>query len=84
LTLRRRWIHWIAVVSPKKRAPKPKTESKTEPDRRKEVRKEESMRIRVSKPDKDVLERAAARVGLGVSAFVLSAALERARAALGE
>ena len=63
----------------KKRATKPKTD----PPHRKEVRKEESMRIRVSRPDKEVLEAAAARVGLGVSAFVLSAALEKARTALG-
>jgi uncharacterized protein (DUF1778 family) len=61
---------------PKKRVPK------SVAPRRKDVRKEESMRIRVSKADKEVLERAAARVGLGVSAFVLSAALEKARSAL--
>jgi uncharacterized protein (DUF1778 family) len=56
---------------------------KTKPKHRKEVRKDESMRIRVSMSDKGVLEEAAARVGLGVSAFVLSAALEKARGALG-
>jgi len=37
------------------------------------------MRIRVSGPDKELLERAAAVLGLGVSGFVLSAAMERAR-----
>ena len=61
----------------KKRAPK------ADPPRRKDVRKEESLRVRIAKPDKELLERAAARVGLGVSAFVLSAALEKARNALG-
>ena len=54
-----------------------------EPPHRKEVRKEESMRIRLSKPDKELLEKAAVRLGLGVSAFVLSSALEKARTALG-
>ena len=66
----------LAQMLPKRRAPKSQTK------RRKEVRKEESMRIRISQPDKELLERAAARVGLGVSAYVLSAALEKARGAL--
>ena len=66
-----------ASVLPRRR------ERQVRPLRRKDVHKEESMRIRVSKSDKEVLELAAARVGLGVSAFVLSAALEKARSALG-
>lgn len=55
-----------------------------EPVRRKPkmLRKAESMRIRISTADKELLDRAAARVGLGLSGFVLSAALEKARAAL--
>jgi len=56
--------------------------AKPEPKRRKTVRKSESMRIRVSSSDKDVLEQASRRLGLGVSAFVLSAALEKARTTL--
>jgi uncharacterized protein (DUF1778 family) len=48
------------------------------------VRKEESMRIRVATADKEILEKAATRLGLGVSAFVLSAAMERARVTLRE
>lgn len=58
---------------------KSKSLRRTAPVRRKDVRKEESMRIRVSGPDKELLERAAAVLGLGVSGFVLSAAMERAR-----
>jgi uncharacterized protein (DUF1778 family) len=55
---------------------------KPEPKRRKTVRKNESLRIRVSSSDKDVLEQASRRLGLGVSAYVLSAALEKARMTL--
>ena len=53
------------------------------PGPRKQVRKEDWVRIRVSLADKGLLQQAASRVGLGVSAFMLSAALEKARASLG-
>ncbi len=68
-----------------KGASSPDTKPKPDLPRKKDENlvKGESMRIRVSKADKDVLEQAATRVGLGVSAFVLSAAMEKARTALG-
>jgi uncharacterized protein (DUF1778 family) len=50
----------------------------------KPVRKTESMRIRVSATDKKLLERAAAKSALTVSGFILSAAVAKARAMLGE
>jgi uncharacterized protein (DUF1778 family) len=67
-------------MSSKKTAAK----AKPEPKHRKTVRKSESLRIRVTSSDKDLLERASRRVGLGVSAFVLSASLEKARVMLSE
>jgi uncharacterized protein (DUF1778 family) len=66
-----------------KRARKTAT-AKAEPIRRKVVRKTESMRIRISRADKALLERAAAHFALGLSGFILSAAVEKARVALGE
>ena len=56
----------------------------SEPKRRKEILKEESMRIRISKPDKELLEAAAQRLGVGISAYVLAAALGKARSELGK
>jgi uncharacterized protein (DUF1778 family) len=72
-------------MAQKRRAPRPKTESKIEASRRKdaELIKGESMRIRVSTADKSVLEQAAARLAQSVSAFVLAAAMEKARRDLG-
>ncbi len=69
----------------KKRASKPKAESTSASPRRKdaELRKDESMRIRISQNDKGILEKAAARVGQSVSAYVIYAALEKARNDLG-
>jgi uncharacterized protein (DUF1778 family) len=72
----------VSAAASKTRAAK--ASGRTPVQRRKAVRKEESMRIRVSSEDKEILERAAGRLGLGVSAFVLSSAMEKARSTLGE
>jgi uncharacterized protein (DUF1778 family) len=64
-----------------KRRSAPKTVSKPRKDTA--LVKSAYVRIRVSKADKDLLEQAATRVGLGVSAFMLSASMEKARTALG-
>ena len=76
------WLKWLqsAAMTAKKR--KKRLLKEIVPRKDAALVKDESMRIRVSASDKKVLEEAATRVGLGVSAFVLSAALERARASL--
>jgi hypothetical protein len=75
------WIQWRRVAT-KRQAPGRKQDGERKKKKRRKldaVRKDESMRIRVSMAEKELLERAAAVLGLGVSAFVLSSAMERAR-----
>jgi uncharacterized protein (DUF1778 family) len=47
--------------------------------RRKEVRKEDSIRIRVTEEQKQTLTEAAERSGLGVSSWLLSVGLREAK-----
>jgi uncharacterized protein (DUF1778 family) len=49
--------------------------------RRKEVRKEDSIRIRVTAEQKEILNAAAARDGQGLSGWLLAAGLRAARSA---
>ncbi len=54
----------------------PKAESMT---RRKEVRKEDQVRIRLTEEQKVILTEAATKAGLGVSSWLLSIGLREAR-----
>lgn len=57
-------------------AKKKKTKkAKTEPERRKAVRKDKGILIRVTEPQKVALAEAAAKEGLGVSSWMLSVAM---------
>lgn len=58
---------------PQKRPPK------AEPTRRKETRKEDQIRIRVTAEQKAILGDAAEKAGLGVSGWLLSLGLREAR-----
>jgi uncharacterized protein (DUF1778 family) len=49
------------------------------PKRRKAVRKEEQIHVRVTAEQKEQLAEAAGRVGLGVSSWMLSVALREAK-----
>jgi uncharacterized protein (DUF1778 family) len=60
-------------MAPKGRAPK----------RRKVVRKEQQIHVRVTAEQKEQLAEAAGRVGLGVSSWMLSVALREAKRAEG-
>lgn len=48
------------------------------PTRRKAVRKEKSIQVRVTKAQKDTLTKAATLAGLGVSSFMLTVSLDAA------
>lgn len=54
----------------------------SEPTRRKEVRKEDQIRIRVTAEQKELLTRAADKAGAGVSSWLLIVGLKEARALL--
>ena len=54
---------------------KTKKKAKTEPERRKAVRKDKGILIRVTEPQKAALAEAAAKEGLGVSSWMLSVAM---------
>lgn len=56
-----------------------KRPSKTEPVRRKETRKEDQIRLRVTAEQKVILTEAAEKAGLGVSGWLLSLGLREAR-----
>ena len=51
---------------------------------RKRTRKEESLRIRVTSDQKELIQAAAARAGLTVSSWMIALAIERARAVVGK
>ena len=51
----------------------------TRPKRRKQVRKEDSIRIRVTTEQKQTLTDAAVRAGLGVSSWILAVGLRAAQ-----
>ena len=57
-----------------------KTASKADPVRRKKVRKEEQIRLRVTAEQKATLARAAEKDGSGLSFWLLQAGLRAARA----
>lgn len=56
-----------------------KPPAKAEPARRKDIRKEDQIRIRLTEDQKVVLTDAATRAGLGVSSWLLSLGLREAR-----
>ena len=62
------------TARPKRR---PKVQSKPAP-------KTNQINVRISDPQKDLLARAAEKVGVSMSSFLLSAGLERAREVTGE
>jgi uncharacterized protein (DUF1778 family) len=55
---------------------------KAKPKRRKAIRKEDSIRIRVTVEQKQILTDAAMKVGLGLSAWMLTTTLQAAQEAL--
>lgn len=57
-----------------------KAASKAGPVRRKQVRKEEQIRLRVTAEQKEILVRAAEKDGSGLSFWLLQAGLRAARA----
>jgi uncharacterized protein (DUF1778 family) len=57
-----------------------KAAAKAAPVRRKQVRKEESIRLRVTAEQKAILTKAAAKDGSGLSFWLLQAGLRAARA----
>ena len=56
-----------------------KRPAKSEPERRKDVRKEDQIRIRVTADQKKILTEAAEKAGLGVSSWLLTLGLREAR-----
>lgn len=66
-------------------APKPKKTrtQATEPERRKAVRKEKSIQVRVTDAQKATLTKAADKAGLGVSSWLLMLGLNAAQKADG-
>jgi len=54
---------------------KKKTKAKAAPERRKAVRKDKGILIRVTEPQKKALTEAAEKEGLGLSSWLLSVAL---------
>jgi uncharacterized protein (DUF1778 family) len=52
-----------------------KKKAKSEPERRKAVRKDKGILIRVTEPQKKALNEAAEKAGLGLSGWMLSVAL---------
>jgi len=69
-------LHWIHMANTMAANRPPKAEPTT---RRKEVRKEDQLRIRLTGDQKAVLTEAATTAGLGVSSWVLLVSLEKAR-----
>jgi uncharacterized protein (DUF1778 family) len=67
------------MPKPQKRPPK-----KAEPPRRKDVRKEDQIRLRVTAEQKTTLTEAAEKAGLGVSSWLLTLGLREARELLKE
>lgn len=57
----------------------PKRSPKAEPVRRKEVRKEDQIRIRVTTEQKTLLTQAAEKAGAGLSSWLLIVGLREAR-----
>lgn len=61
-----------------------KASAKADPKRRKSIRKDEQIRIRVTAEQKELLTRAADKDGSGLSFWLLQAGLRAARAMDGE
>ena len=72
-------LHWASMAATKKRSPKAET-----PTRRKEVRKEDQIRIRLTEEQKAILTEAATKAGLGVSSWLLALGLREARELIGK
>ncbi len=59
------------------------SKGRKKPERRKEIRKEKSIQVRVTSAQKETLTRAADEAGLGVSSWLLMLGLQAAKKADG-